>query len=282
MRIKASILILALCLTCITCSDGEKPVQYDKTVPEVLSTEPANGVTNVHENDSIVVTFSECIDPASVTAESFLLNGGDVLGNAYGSNNQAVFVPTESLQHDSTYTVTLTTAITDCSGNPIDDDFVWTFTIRERPKTVVYFCSFESAEDSDGWWYAGEGFTDDAPPGCGSRSFQMGGCIYGPSGILSLRPEIDGYYVFSCWARILMSGSRGIPVVLTTSPYYDFQSGPKIRIDIIGDTWSFYETTDSLYCSDEDSLYFEVWSGGDPSGTPPALIDCLSIERLDQ
>ncbi len=281
MRVKAPILILALCLAFITCSEDEKPVQYDRTAPEVLSTVPANGETDVYENDSIVVTFSECINPASVTAESFLVNAGSLSGRVYGSNDLVVFVPSESLQHDSTYTITLTTEIRDCAGNPIEEDFVWAFTIRERPTTVVYFCSFESVGDTIGWWYVGEGFTDDAPPGCGSTSFQMGGCIYGPSGILSFRPEISGYYVFSCWARISRSGLWEIPVVLTTSPYDAMQGEPMILLDIVGDTWSFYETTDSLYCTDEDSLYFEVWSGGDHFVRPPVLIDCLSIERLD-
>jgi alpha-tubulin suppressor-like RCC1 family protein len=89
------------------------------------------------KGDVIFVAFSEALDPtsvnvssvkvtgpggAAVTGEVTLLNGGKDIHFTPGS----VAVPA-SLAYDTTYTITLTTAIRDPSHNPLAAQTVWTF-----------------------------------------------------------------------------------------------------------------------------------------------------------
>ena len=59
----------------------KKTVEETGTVgicPEVLSTSPANAATGVNLNSSVTATFNEALDPASVTATTFIVTKGSV------------------------------------------------------------------------------------------------------------------------------------------------------------------------------------------------------------
>jgi hypothetical protein len=91
----------------------------DAVAPAVRVTAPQNGDTNVARTANIVVTFDEPV--ANVTTASFQINGGGVAGAVTMSNGNrtATFDPAADLPAAAIITVTLSTAITDTSGNAL-------------------------------------------------------------------------------------------------------------------------------------------------------------------
>ena len=101
----------------------------DTTAPSVVSTSPDNNASPVAVNTAIIATFSEAIDPASVDNTSFsVVNGGAVAGTISVVDNTVTFTPSADLAALTVYTATLSTAVTDLAGNPLDNNYVWTFT----------------------------------------------------------------------------------------------------------------------------------------------------------
>lgn len=118
----------------------------DVDAPVVLSTSPAHGETGVAISRTINVTFSELMDPTTVSTENFLVgaDGMAVVGTvAFDANtNSAIFTsithlttpvishptPVTNLQPNTTYTVTLTTGVKDLAGIPLATNKVWSFT----------------------------------------------------------------------------------------------------------------------------------------------------------
>ena len=100
-------------------------LRVDTTPPRLLTITPADQSVGVSIATPVQVTFSELIDPASVTPDSFRVN---VAGNAVpGSfsfldgNATASFAPSQLLPLDSVVVVELTAAITDRFGNALVD-----------------------------------------------------------------------------------------------------------------------------------------------------------------
>lgn len=98
--------------------------------PTVLSTDPTNGATNVPLNKVITATFSEDMDPSSISNASFLVKNGstNVPGTVTYTGRVATFVPTNNLANNTLYTGTITTAAKDMVGNTLATDYSWTFT----------------------------------------------------------------------------------------------------------------------------------------------------------
>ncbi|WP_263377437.1 Ig-like domain-containing protein [Granulicella paludicola] len=106
--------------------------------PTVISVTPVAGVTAVCPNKVIGATFSEPIDPTSLSSTSFLITGpgaAPVAGKVSYSSaaNQALFAPGTVLALNTTYTATLTTAVRDLYGNILAAPFVWSFTTGANP-----------------------------------------------------------------------------------------------------------------------------------------------------
>ncbi|PKL40206.1 MAG: hypothetical protein CVV41_20575 [Candidatus Riflebacteria bacterium HGW-Riflebacteria-1] len=102
----------------------------DTTVPTVVSTEPANGATNVPTNSKIAVTFSESMTPGTLRASSFKVTGPGltaVTGTVNYANLVANFTPTGNLLNNTVYTGTITSEATDLAGNALVE-YSWTFT----------------------------------------------------------------------------------------------------------------------------------------------------------
>jgi len=110
----------------------------DTTAPQVVSTSPQSGAKNVAVSTSIRATFSEEIDPATLTSATVEVrdSGGNLVGGtlAYASPTlTATFQPSDPLANSTTYTATLrggVTGIKDLSGNALAGDVVWTFTTK--------------------------------------------------------------------------------------------------------------------------------------------------------
>jgi hypothetical protein len=104
--------------------------------PEIVSTVPANAATAVPLNQAISATFTEAMNPLTITTATFQLTGpggtaiaGTVSYNAI--NFIATFTPTAVLTASTTYTATVTAGATDLTGNPLGTTGVpnpWTFT----------------------------------------------------------------------------------------------------------------------------------------------------------
>jgi len=103
-------------------------VAADTTPPTVSSKSPAADATDVAVDTVITATFSEGMDASTITASSFTVAG--VSGSvSYNSGTcTATFTPSADLATSTTYTATLSTAITDANGNPLASVYSWSFT----------------------------------------------------------------------------------------------------------------------------------------------------------
>jgi hypothetical protein len=99
--------------------------------PTILSFTPADKTTAVSTSANINVTFSEAMNPASITTSSILLttaSGAAVAGTVSYASDIAVFNPTVPLMSNTPYTATVTTGCKDIDGTPLVNSHVWTFT----------------------------------------------------------------------------------------------------------------------------------------------------------
>jgi len=104
--------------------------------PEIVSTVPLNLATGVPLNEAVSATFSEAMNPLTITTGTFLLTGPGATAVAgtvsYDAINFiATFTPTLNLAASTTYTATITNGATDLAGNPLGTTGApnpWTFT----------------------------------------------------------------------------------------------------------------------------------------------------------
>jgi hypothetical protein len=124
----------------------------DTTPPTVSSTIPANGATDVNINTAITATFSEAMNPLTITAASFILKQGttQISGAVTYSGVTAIFTPTfDLLQFNTTYTATITTLSKDLAGNALARNFTWDFTtcviILDQQPTITFTIPINNA-----------------------------------------------------------------------------------------------------------------------------------------
>jgi hypothetical protein len=97
--------------------------------PTVISTDPSNMEGNVLLNKVITATFSEPMDPLTITGTSFIIteNGNPITGVISYTGNTASFTPTSNLVLGATYLATITTTASNVAGTPLANDYDWTF-----------------------------------------------------------------------------------------------------------------------------------------------------------
>ena len=103
----------------------------DPTVtPTVGSTTPANNATNVPRNNSIEISFSEAMDPATINSSTIIVKQGTTVvpGMVTYSGTTAIFTPTDNLLALTAYTVTVTTGAKTLAGQPFAANSVSSFT----------------------------------------------------------------------------------------------------------------------------------------------------------
>jgi Ice-binding-like/Bacterial Ig-like domain len=105
------------------------------TIPTVISTNPVNGAIGVPINRKITATFSEAMNPATVTAAgvfSLMVTTGGALvpGTAtfVAANNTVIFSPTANLLPNTQYTATISTAAKSAAGNGLAANYIFSFT----------------------------------------------------------------------------------------------------------------------------------------------------------
>src|SRR5262245_61358556 len=113
----------------------------DTTPPTITMTAPAARTASVATDAAVRVTFSEAMDPATVSAASLVVRVAGAVDSAGApvaplggtvsyAGMTASFAPSVPLRGGTTYTATVTTAATDRAGNPLAAQFDWTFTTR--------------------------------------------------------------------------------------------------------------------------------------------------------
>ena len=118
----------------------------DTTAPTVLSTIPVDLATGVAINSVVSATFSEAVDPLTVSTASFALretasgnNVSGTVGYAVGSRT-ATFTPLANLSSGLNYSATIkggAGGVKDLAGNPLALDKVWSFTTGAALDTVA-------------------------------------------------------------------------------------------------------------------------------------------------
>jgi lysophospholipase L1-like esterase len=202
---------------------GSQPV--DTTEPTVTSRSPLSGATGVATSANVTATFSEPLNPTTVTSTNVTLTGGSSAVAAsvtYDNPTRTVTLdPSAALQPGITYTAFLnggTGGIADAANNVLADDVTWTFTTAE------------SQPPPAGWAHVGTGLlasvttasTNVAYPsgiaagdllllGCQGRNNNMNwsasgfGTLVAPTGPSGLRFEL-----LSKWATGGESGSLAV------------------------------------------------------------------------
>lgn len=124
----------------------------DTGVPTVVLTAPLDTVTGVSLNTNITATFSEEMDPATISTATFTLQQGTtpVAGAVSYSGKTAVFNPTSNLAASQVYTATVTTGAKDLAGNALAVAKTWSFTTGTTVDSTAPTVSSTSPLDAAG------------------------------------------------------------------------------------------------------------------------------------
>jgi hypothetical protein len=111
-------------------------LDLDAGAPEVILTNPEDAEIDVPIDTTVNATFSEAMDPLSITTATFELTGPGptvVLGTVLYDVMSLIgtFTPDADLLPQTTYTATITTGAEDLAGNGLAADYVWSFSTGE-------------------------------------------------------------------------------------------------------------------------------------------------------
>jgi Bacterial Ig-like domain/Right handed beta helix region/FG-GAP repeat len=111
----------------------------DNIPPTVQSTVPANNAVNVPLSTVISATFSEAMDPSTITTDSFVVGtgGNPIPGTVAYSGTTASFTPSAGLASGAVYTATIRSFATDLAGNSLAAAYNWQFTVIQKPTLCV-------------------------------------------------------------------------------------------------------------------------------------------------
>lgn len=111
----------------------------DLTPPTVTLSNPVNSAIGVSLNHLVVVTFSEPMDPLTISALTFTLKQGStsILGTVVNTSSTATFTPTVNLEPNKIYTATVSTAAKDLAGNALASNYTFSFTTGDAPDTSL-------------------------------------------------------------------------------------------------------------------------------------------------
>ena len=155
----------------------------DTTPPTVTTTSPLSGATGVSTTAPVTATFSEAIDPATISSSSFTLSGpGGAVAATVSYNasaNVATLTPSAALSGSSTYTATVSTAVKDLAGNALATAKAWSFTtgaVDTTPPTVTASVPVNGATGVSATAAITAAFSEAiAPATIGTSSFTLSG-----------------------------------------------------------------------------------------------------------
>jgi hypothetical protein len=116
-------------------------IPRETVLPIVSATVPAARAANVQISTPIIAIFSERIDPATINAATFTVAGLTGSVSYDDAALTATFTPDVlSLDFNTTYSATITTAVRDLAGNALPLVKVWSFTTAQPdfvPPTIT-------------------------------------------------------------------------------------------------------------------------------------------------
>lgn len=115
------------------CEKGPDGGGADETPPEVESTDPGSGAMGVSVLAAIRASFSDDMDPDTITTETFrlmLATGGDLVTGAVSmeDSDTFAFTPAGALDPATAYRAQILSDVTDSSGNEMEASYSWSFT----------------------------------------------------------------------------------------------------------------------------------------------------------
>lgn len=107
--------------------------------PFVMATTPINEAVNVALNENVTATFNKPMNPSTINSNSFIVTqaGTAISGVVTYAGVIATFTPTIPLTANTIYTSTITTDAKDITGNPVLDNYTWTFTTDTPPFVIA-------------------------------------------------------------------------------------------------------------------------------------------------
>lgn len=109
----------------------QEQLTLTETIPMVVGVTPNSGASAVALDTPIIITFSEALDPATVTAGSIIVRAGTAVlpgGLTFGAGNtQVTFTPTGGLPQLSSISIEVNRGIADILGRPLVTVFGSTF-----------------------------------------------------------------------------------------------------------------------------------------------------------
>jgi len=153
-------------------------VSYDTVVPPtVTSTTPADNATGVIRDSSVTIDFSEAVDCATVTTSTVTISGGVGWSRTGCSGSQAVFAPSGQ-GYSTTYTVTVTTGVTDANGIAMASPYTFSYTTeaavctRSAPSISITTAD-QTITSSGGSAVYSVSITNNDSVACGDTSFNL-------------------------------------------------------------------------------------------------------------
>ncbi len=134
---------LSLLLGCGGASTGDitPPVVVDSTAPTVSAVTPSSNAVDVAVSAVITVTFSEPVNPVTVTTSTLSVTAGvgaaPIAGTVAATGSTATFTPSAPLSAGTSYTVTITTAVKDLAGNALTAPYVSAFRTVAPPDVIA-------------------------------------------------------------------------------------------------------------------------------------------------
>jgi len=136
------------------CLSGGLPLD---TVPNIVSTSPAQNELNVPISTNISVTFDIDMDETSINDSTFVVNAwstglhqGTIIYDCL--TKTATLDPTGDFDEGEIVTVVLTTGIRSTFGCPVESSYVWSFTTEVSDESPGTFAPAVNYEVGEGPW----------------------------------------------------------------------------------------------------------------------------------
>jgi hypothetical protein len=132
-------LLLSSCITaallagCNNDRNTDASTSADTTPPTVTAVTPVDGTTAVARDTTVTATFDEDMFATTIDGSSFTLTGSSSVAGTVSFDaltNIATFTPSADLSVLTTYTATLSSSITDLTGNALATTS-WSFTTSD-------------------------------------------------------------------------------------------------------------------------------------------------------
>lgn len=133
-------------------SDFDAGTATDVAAPTVNGTIPTAGASGISTTKPIIIVFSKAMNPTTITANSIVVNLGSTAVSGQmtydPSSWKATFIPDYALTPTSTYTINVTTAVTDLAGNALASALLQTFTTGSPDTTMPTLVSAQANDFS--------------------------------------------------------------------------------------------------------------------------------------